>query len=114
EPEQPDRELDETRKQGGKNQPFHPVKRDGHGHKDDKRARGASDLISAAAKKRDDEPADDRGVQAAVRAHSGSDGDRHRERYRHDGDGQPGQNIRTEILEPITFSKYRNEFWGEL
>lgn len=85
------------------------MKRDGHGHKDDERARWAADLELAAAKKRDDEPADDRGVQATVRGQSGGDGDRHGERQRHDGYGQPGESIGAEICEPLALPEYRDQ-----
>ena len=56
-----------------------------------------ADLEPAAAERRDEEAADDRGVEPARRRHARGDGDRHRQRQRHDRHRQPGEQVGAQL-----------------
>ena len=76
-----------------------PWRCDGRRHQHDEGAGRAADLEAAAAERRDQEAADDGGVEAAIRRHAGRDRDRHRQRQRDDRDGQPGDGVGAEGIE---------------
>ena len=62
---------------------------------------------------RHQEAADDGGEKPAVRRHAGGDRDGHRQRQRHDGDGQSRDGIGAEIQEPIALAQDGDEFRSE-
>jgi len=68
EPQQPDREQDESRKHGGEQQALHPMLLDRRGDEHDERARRPADLEPAAAQSGDDEADDDRRIEFPGRA----------------------------------------------
>jgi hypothetical protein len=77
EPQQPDAEQDQPGQEGREHKPVDPVLRDGGCDEYDESASRPTDLEPAAAERRDHEPADDRGREAAVGGDAGRDGDRH-------------------------------------
>jgi hypothetical protein len=83
------------------------------GDEHDEGARRAADLHAAAAKQRHKEAADDGRVEAALRADTRGDRDRHRQRERHDGDRQAGERVRAQISEPIALAENRDELGRE-
>ena len=66
---------------------------DDAGHHDDKGTRRTANLHVRAAERGDDEPGDDRAVDAGLRRHAGRDGKGHRQRQRHQADGDPGDQV---------------------
>ena len=94
-------------------QPVDAVPLDRRRHEHDEGPGRPADLEPAAAEQRDEEPADDRGVETPVGRHAGGDRDRHRERQGHDGDGEPGDGVGAEIREPVALAQDRDELGGE-
>jgi hypothetical protein len=74
----------------------------------------AADLKAAAAKRGDDEAADNRRVEPAIRRESAGNGNGHRERQGHDRHRQPGDGIATQILQAVTFAPGGQEFRFEM
>ena len=80
---------------------------------DDEGAGRAADLEPAAAKRRDQEAADDRRIEAAFGRDAGRDGDCHRKRQCHDRDGEPGEGVGPELGEVVAFAQDGDELRRE-
>ena len=93
EPQIAGRHQEHARHDGGEQHAVDAVALDGGGDEHDEGARRAADLKPAAAQERDQEAADDGGVEAAIRRDTRADGDRHRQRQGDDGDGETGENV---------------------
>ena len=113
EPQEARRDQDQARQQRREQQAVDAVPLDGRRDQHDEGARRPADLEPAAAERRDQEAADDRGVKPAVRRHARGDGDRHRQGQRDDRDGQPGDDVRPQRAEPITFAQDRHQLRRE-
>src|SRR3546814_678917 len=70
-----------------------------------------ADLNTRSAKRRDQEPRDNRGDQSLVGRGAAGDSKRHRERQGDDRDGQAGDRIGAEGGGGITLAKDRQELW---
>src|SRR4029078_4921173 len=82
----------------------------------DKNYEGASrsaNLKSTAAKRGNEKSADNRSEQALVGREAGSNGNRHRQRQRYDGNGQAGDSVRPEIACAVAITQDGDELWGE-
>ena len=110
--QQPDRHQHQAGNAGRYQKPLDSVLRHRCGDKHDERPGRASDLEAAAAKQRNDEPANDGRVQAPVRGRPRCDSDRHRQWQRDDCNGQPGNGIRLEVSEPIPLAQDGDQFGG--
>ena len=90
-----------------------PMAVDRRSDQDDERAGRPADLEAAAAQRRDQEAADDRGVEAALRRGAGGDRDRHRQGQRHDRDGEAGHDVGPQRPEAVTLAQDRDQFRRE-
>jgi hypothetical protein len=79
----------------------------------DEGARRPADLEPAAAERRDDQPADDRGEQALRGRHPRSNRDRHRQGKRNDRNSQAGNRVGLQLRRAIALAKHGDEFRGE-
>jgi hypothetical protein len=82
---------------------------DGGRHQNNEGAGRAADLKPAAAERRNDEAADNRCVEPAVRRNAGRDRDRHRKRQRDDGDRQRGERVLPEGRKDVALGEGRRE-----
>ena len=113
EPQEADHEQEDARHPGREQHPVDAVPLDGGGHEHDEGPGRAADLEPAAAQRRDQEAADDRRVEPAVRRGPGGDRDRHRQRQGDDRDREPGDEVGAEILEPVTLAQHGDELGRE-
>ncbi len=81
------------------------VLRDDAGDDDDEGPGRPADLNPRSAERRDDQPADDRGVDAGLRRHARRDSERHRERQRDDADGDAGDQVGRERLPRVALKR---------
>ena len=93
-------QQDHAREHGREDQPVDAVRGDGRRDQHDEGAGRPADLEAAAAQRRDQEAADDRGIEPALRRHAGGDGDRHGQRQRDDRHRQPGEQVGPELGGP--------------
>ncbi len=91
-----DRHQHDAGQQRRRGEPVQPVSGDGGGDEHDEGARRSADLEAAAAKQRDEEAADDSGIEPALGRDAGGNGNGHAERQRDDGDGEAGKRIGTQ------------------
>src|SRR5690606_19679195 len=70
-------------------------------------------LMAAAAKGGDQEPAEDGGIQPALRLDAGGDRDRHRQWQRHDRHGERRQRVGGELRTTIALAQDRYELGRE-
>jgi len=94
---------------GRENHAVHPVTFGGQRHEHDECAGRTSDLKPAAAEQRNDEAADDGGIETAIGRHAGCDRDRHRERKRDDRYRQTGESIGAKIDKGVALAQNRDE-----
>ena len=103
-PSQPEQAQDEQQHAGagrGDQQVRHAVAVDDAVDDDDEGAGGPADLHVRAAQQGDQQAGDDGGPQAGGGREAGSDGEGHRERQRHDADGQAGAEVAQEAFPAI-------------
>ena len=82
-------------------------------HQHDEGAGRPADLEAAAAEQRDQEAADDGGIETALGADAGCDRDRHRQRQRDDRDGQAGDRVGAQVLEAVALAQDGDELRRE-
>ena len=90
---QPSDDKDHPGHHGGEQQAVEAMLLDDAVHDDDEGPGRAADLDPAAAKQGDQETADDRGYEARFGIRSGSDGDRHAQGKRDEGDRNSGKRV---------------------
>jgi len=81
----------------------------GQRHEHDESAGGPPDLKPAAPEQRNDEAADDGGIQTAIGRHTGCDRNRHRQRKCHDRYRQAGERIGAKIRKAVALAQNRDE-----
>ena len=113
-PQEPRRRHEDPRHQHRRGQPADPDLVDADRDKHDEGARRSADLEPRPAKRGHQRPADDGGVKPPLRPDTRGDGDGHRQRQRHDGDRQPGDQVGAKGATPVALPKDRNEFGKEL
>jgi hypothetical protein len=113
EPEVTGRDQEDAGHQHRQDQPVDAVAVDGGGHDHDEGAGRAADLEAAAAERRHQEPADDGCVQSTLGANARCNGDGHRQRQRHDGDGQAGDHIGSQLPEVVALAQHRDQLGRE-
>ena len=103
----------EAREDGGEDQPVDAVRLHRRGDEHDEGAGRAADLEAAAAEGGDAEAADDRGVEPALGRRARGDGDRHRQRQRHDRHREAGEEVGTELARAVALGERRHELRQE-
>ena len=89
------------------------VHRDDAGDDDDEGAGRPADLDARAAQRRDDEAGDDGGDDALFGRRAAGDAERHGQRQRDDGDGQPGDGIGAQIIGGVAGAQEGDELGGK-
>src|SRR5262245_17527582 len=82
---------------------------DNGGDQHDEGAGRSADLEAAATERGDEKSADNGGEESRGGRQTGTDGDRHGERKRDDGDGQAGNSVGTQVGQPIARAQLRRE-----
>ncbi len=113
-PQRTRRHQHQPRQEGGEDQPVEPDGGHAGRHKHDEGPRGTADLEAASAQGRDEETADDRRGQPALRTNARSDGDCHRQGQRHDRDRQPRHGVGPQVVRAIALAEPRHALGQEL
>ena len=108
-----DRDQDHARDQRRQHQAVIAFALDDQRHQHDEGAGRPADLEAAAAEQRDQEAADDGGVEPALRTDAGRDRDRHRQRQCHDRDGEAGDRVGAQVLEAVALAQDGDELRRE-
>jgi hypothetical protein len=109
----PDRDQDHASDQGRQHQAVIAFALDDQRHQHDESACGPADLEAAAAEQRDQEAADDGGIEPAFRADAGRHRDCHRQRQGHDRDGEAGDRVGAQVVEAVALAQDRYELRRE-